>query len=74
MLVKCIQGLIWAGLHSEVWTVFLQADQLHQPECQIRPNVYEFDIASALYQPTIVILIRNYMAWTDEKSLDQTML
>ena len=56
---------------SKLWTVFiLQASSrpTRVPECQTRPNVYEFNIASTLYQPAIVILIRD-MARTDEKSL-----
>ena len=76
MLVKCIRGLIWAGLNSEVWTViFLQgsgsrpASQADQPECRTRPNVYEFNIALTLHQPAIVISIRDYITRTDEKSL-----
>ena len=40
--------------------------QADQPVCQTRPNVYEFNIASILYQPAIVILI---IYRTDKKSL-----
>ena len=39
-----------------------------KPECQTRPNVYEFNIASTFYQKEIVILNRR-SEWVSEKGL-----
>ena len=40
---------------------FLSCKVLDVQGSKARPNVYELNIASPLYQPEIVILIRDYI-------------
>ena len=54
-LVKCIRGLIWAGLNSEVWTVFIlqgssrpaSPARVPDPTQCIRVQLYCFNFISA---------------------------
>ena len=73
MLVKCIRGSIIQS--KQVWTlkseqfVSCKVQTARVPDPTQSPNLYEFNIASTLYQPAIAIVVRDYMARTDEKSL-----
>ena len=69
MLVKCIRSLIWAGLNSDVWKVFILQGSSRSARVPINEtrsnNLYEFNIAPTLHQPAIVVLITDYIIWFD---------